>query len=143
MVRRARAPSFSVEADLNGAAARVVLRGELDLTAAAALEEMLALVLAKAPRDIVLQMGRVAFIDCACARVIAEAARALPGPGRLVIQSPSPVVRRLFHLSGLDAVVPVGETACPQPVPLPAIPPARKPAGHIRTRGEGAQAASA
>jgi anti-anti-sigma factor len=68
MVRRARAPSFSVEAELNGTAARVVLRGELDLTAAPALEEMLALVLAKAPRDIVLQMGRVAFIDCACAR---------------------------------------------------------------------------
>ena len=150
MVTRARAPSFSVEADLNGAAARVVLRGELDLTAASALEEMLALVLGKAPRDVVLQMGGVAFIDCACARVIAQAAQTLPGPGRLVIQSPSPVVRRLFHLSGLDTVVPVGETACPEPAPPQAIPASRRPAGHASTgspgctptRGEGAQAAS-
>jgi len=150
MVRRARAPSFSVEADLNGAAARVVVRGELDLTAAPALQEMLALVLARAPRGIVLQMGGVAFIDCACAEVIAQAAQALPGPGRLVIQSPSPVVRRLFHLSGLDAVVPVGETACPGPAPPQAISVSRKPASHTstgspgctHTMGEGAQAAS-
>jgi anti-anti-sigma factor len=111
MLTGARTPSFTVEAALDGAAARVVLRGEFDLTAVSALEEMLALVLGKAPDDIVLQMGEVAFIDCACIRVIAQAAQALPGPGRLVVQNLSPVARRLFQLTGLDAVATVGEPA--------------------------------
>jgi anti-sigma B factor antagonist len=115
MVKEAHTPSFTVEADLAGPATRVVLQGELDFPAASALEGMLALVLGKPPRDIVLEMGGVTFIDCACARVIAQAAQALLGPGRLVIQSPKPAVRRLFHLTGLDAAIPMNEPACPAP----------------------------
>jgi anti-anti-sigma factor len=97
-------PAFTVEADLEGAAGQVVLRGEFDLTAASALEEMLALALGKASGDIVLQMGEVDFIDCACVRVITQAAQSLPRPRRLVVQSISPVARRLFQLTGLDAM---------------------------------------
>jgi anti-anti-sigma factor len=122
MVTEAHTPSFAAEADLADTASCVVLRGDLDLTATSALEEMLALVLDKPPRDIVLEMGGVTFIDCACARVIAWAAQALLGPGRLVIQSPSPAVRRLFHLSGLDAAIPMNEPACPQPLPPQPVP---------------------
>ena|ERR1700735_684808 len=123
MVTQAHTPSFTVEADLAGPVTRVVLRGELDLTAASALGELLALVLGKPPRDIVLETSGVTFIDCACARVIAQAAQALLGPGRLVIQSPSPVVRRMFHLTGLDAAIPMNELACPGPASRPAISP--------------------
>jgi anti-anti-sigma factor len=96
---------------LSGDVVHVVARGELDLTAARLLEEMLTLVTSKVPRDIVLHMSEVAFLDCGCARVIAEAARALPGPGRLVIGDSSPIVRRMFQLTGLDAAVPVNEPA--------------------------------
>ena len=117
MLTGPRRQSFTVDADLDGAAARVVLRGEFDLTAASALAEMFALVLGKAPGDIVLHMGEVAFIDCACVRVIAEAAQALPGPGRLVVQNLSPVVRRLFHLTGLDTVATAGGSASLVPAP--------------------------
>jgi anti-anti-sigma regulatory factor len=56
-------------------------------------------------------MDEVTFMDCACVRVIAQAAQALPGPGRLVVQNLSPAVRRLFRLTGLDTVVTVGEPA--------------------------------
>lgn len=111
MLTGSRRPSFAVEADPDGAATLVVLRGEFDLTAVSALEEMLALVLGKSPGDIVLHMGGVAFIDCACVRVIAQAAQALPGPGRLVVQSLSPVARRLFQLTGLDTMATVSEPA--------------------------------
>ena len=117
MLTGPRRQSFTVEADLDGATARVVLRGEFDLTAASALEEMLALVLGKAPGDIVLYMGEVAFIDCACVRVIAQAAQALPGPGRLVAQNLTPVARRLFRLTGLDTVVTLDEPATLVPAP--------------------------
>jgi anti-anti-sigma factor len=93
----------------------VVLGGEFDLTAAPALAEMLTLALCATPRDIVLQMGDVAFIDCACARVIAQTAQALPRPGQLIIQGLSPVARSLFHLTGLDSVATVVEPAGSRP----------------------------
>lgn len=120
MVIRSRAPSTcTVQAGLSGTAVQVVLRGEFDCTTVAVLEGMLALVAGKSPRDVVLHMGEVAFLDGACARVIAQAARALPGPGRLAIHSPSPVVRRVFQLTGLDAAVPLD---APGPAPPPAPP---------------------
>lgn len=46
-------------------------------------------------------MREVEFIDCACARVIVQAARTWPGSGPAVIRDASPIVRRVFQLTGL------------------------------------------
>jgi len=91
--------------------AHVMLRGEFDLTTAQVLKEMLDLVTSQAPRDIVLHMSGVTFLNCGCARVIVQAARVLPGPGQLTIGDCSPIVRRLFQVTGLDAAVPVAGPA--------------------------------
>jgi anti-anti-sigma factor len=96
---------LSVMAAFSGEAAEISVCGDLDLTNAAALDEMLSLVLDKQPRGLALDLGDVEFMDCAAARVIARAAAALPGEYRLTIRRPSLAVRRLIELTGLDAAV--------------------------------------
>jgi anti-anti-sigma factor len=114
--------TFVLPADLTSPTAGVVLCGDLDFSATPSLTELLTLVLGKQPRDIVLYMDAVTFLDCAAAQAIAAAAQALPGPGRLTIHRPGPLVRRLLHLTGLDTVIAIGEPAIPPVVPR--VPPA-------------------
>ena len=47
-------------------------------------------------------MTRVGFIDCAAARLIASTGQFLPHNQRPVIRFPSPLVRRVLELTGLD-----------------------------------------
>jgi anti-anti-sigma factor len=88
------------------------MRGELDFTVTQRLEEMFALVLGRHPRDVVLDMAEVTFVDCASARVIAAAAEALPGPGQLIIRPSSAAVRRLFEIVGLDVTIQSTQQHC-------------------------------
>lgn len=85
----------------------VVITGELDLTSrpvlADYLSEHLSAVLRARPRRLILDMSGTSFIDCGSARLIASAARFLPDGRRLIIRRPSPPVRRVLGLTGLDA----------------------------------------
>jgi anti-anti-sigma factor len=81
----------------------VVISGELDLTVMPPLAKQLARVLAGNPQQLVFDMARVGFIDCASARLIAGTGRSLPDGRRPVIRNPSPAARRILELTGLDA----------------------------------------
>lgn len=79
----------------------VVIRGDLDLCSTPSLAARLGPVLASRPRRLVFDLARVGFIDCAAARLITSTSRSLPG--RPVIRSPGPLVRRVLELTGLDS----------------------------------------
>ena len=96
-------PPVTVEADIKLGTATVVVRGELDLVTASFLGQHLAPILAVKPQCLVFDLGRVSFIDCAAARLIAGTDRSLPAGRRPVIRPSSAAVRRILRLTGLDA----------------------------------------
>ena len=99
--------SFTAQADFRDGTAEVALCGDADITATAALAEMLTFTLSKGPSRLMLDLSGVGFLDCAAARVIARAAEALP-PGQLTVRAPSLPVRRVLQLTGLAALIEEG-----------------------------------
>jgi anti-anti-sigma factor len=91
-----------IEVNMSQDAAAIVVTGELDLTTRPVLAERLALVLVARPRRLVVDMAGTRFVDCGSARLIVTAGQFLPS-GRLTIRRPSPPVRRVLELTGLDA----------------------------------------
>jgi anti-anti-sigma factor len=91
------------DADATAGTTTVVISGELDFTVTPPLAERLAQVLAGNPQQLVFDLARVGFIDCASARLIAGTGSFLPDGRRPVIRSPSPAARRILELTGLDA----------------------------------------
>ena len=96
-----------------GRTATLVLTGELDLMAVPALSGQLTSVLRTHPGQLVLDLAGVTFIDCAVARLIAQAGQCLAaagqGSGRTggkpVLTGCAPAVCRLFDLTGLAGYV--------------------------------------
>ena len=102
--RTAGPPSgLAIEVEFSQGTATVVISGELDLVTRPLLSESLSLTLRRRPRRLVLDMAGTSFMDCGSARLIAGTGRFLPDAGQLVIRHPSPPVRRLLELLGLDA----------------------------------------
>jgi anti-anti-sigma factor len=93
----------TVRAHISPGTATVVISGELDVVTASLLGEHLAPLLDNKPRRLVFDLDQVGFIDCAAARLIVGTGRYLPAGRRPVIQRPSPAVRRVLRLTGLDA----------------------------------------
>ena len=81
----------------------IVLAGDLDLVTSSPLRQRLTQALGDRPQRLVFDMAQVGFIDCAAARLIVSTGRSLPAGRRPVIQRPSPAVRRVLKLTGLDA----------------------------------------
>ena len=102
-LRSSGAAHLSFGPDTTTGTATIVLSGELDLTATPSLSEHLAQVLARQPRNLVFDMTRAGFIDCAAARLIAGTRRSLPGGRRPVLRRPGPEVCRILELTGLAA----------------------------------------
>jgi anti-anti-sigma factor len=92
-----------ITVDVGPGTTTVFIVGQLDLVTLPILSEYLARVLDKRPRRLVLDVTRTDFLDCGSARVIAATGRSLPPGQRPVIRRPSPGVRRIFELTGLDA----------------------------------------
>lgn len=80
----------------------VRLHGELDITVASALGQQLAELADKKPDRLVFDMAAVGFLDCAAARVLFRASRAMLPDGKPVVRSPCPLVRTLLELTGWD-----------------------------------------
>jgi len=81
----------------------VRLRGELDVTVRATLEELLALLPGTQPGRLVIDLADVSFMDCGTAAVVfATARRALPPGRKPVIRAPRPAIRRLLQITGWD-----------------------------------------
>jgi anti-anti-sigma factor len=96
--------SFTAAAEFGDGHAEVLIRGDVDITATAALEEMLALALGKRPHRLTLDLSAVGFLGCAGARVIASAAQALP-PGRFTVRAPSLPAARTLQLMDLAFLI--------------------------------------
>ncbi len=102
-LRAERVERVEVDVDVGPGATTVFISGELDLVTMPFLSEHLTLVLKAKPRRLVLDMARTDFLDCGSARMIVATGRSLPAGGRPVIRRPSPGVRRILELTGLDA----------------------------------------
>jgi anti-anti-sigma factor len=100
-------PVFDYEIERRGSVTIVWLRGELDLASA----EMALDVLVDALRDgdLVIDASRLSFIDARGIQSILDAYRNAHrgvGTGRTVtVRAPSPHVRRVLELTGLDGLV--------------------------------------
>jgi len=97
------AERVAIEVDGGPGTTTVFISGELDLVTMPFVSEQLTLVLETRPERLVLDLTRTRFLDCGSARMIVATGRSLP-VGRLpVIRRPSPSVRRILELTGLDA----------------------------------------
>jgi anti-anti-sigma factor len=81
----------------------IVVSGELDLVTMPFLAAQLARAVRDRPGRLVFDLSGTRFMDCGSARLIAAAGQWLPGGGRPVIRCPTPGVRRVLELTGLDA----------------------------------------
>lgn len=88
---------------MTGGVVTVVISGELDFVTTPSLTTRLAQILDNEPQRLAFDMNRVVYIDCAAARLIASTEEFLPHNRRPVIRCPSPLVRRVLELTGLDA----------------------------------------
>ena len=98
---------FLVEAVVGGDEARVRVAGELDMETAPRLRQCLAEVAARRPSSVCLDLRDLQFIDSTGLSLLVAAARQLPD-GALRVTELRPPVRRVFELTGVDSLLPVG-----------------------------------
>jgi anti-sigma B factor antagonist len=84
------------------------LRGELDMSSAPVLTRKLKAVARRRPKEIVLDLGELSFMDVTGLRVILDAARrARRDGGTLAIANPLPHIIRLLELTAIDQTLDV------------------------------------
>ena len=81
----------------------LIARGEIDVHTAPALAERVDAVAADGG-DIVIDMRDVTFLDSSGLSVLLRTHDRLQPDGRLVLDSPSSIVRRLLEVAGLEGV---------------------------------------
>ncbi|HEY2576748.1 MAG TPA: STAS domain-containing protein [Streptosporangiaceae bacterium] len=94
---------MAVHVALTEGSVTITIAGELDPATTPSVAVQVAQVLDGLPERLVFDLRRVGFMDCAAARLIAGTGRYLPDGARPVILAPSPAVRRILELTGLDA----------------------------------------
>jgi anti-sigma B factor antagonist len=96
-------PPFEVACTHDGPAARLALRGELDMLSAPLLARELEAVSRRHPSRIVLDLADLTFMDVSGLRAILDAARsARRDGGALVVANPMPHIVRLLELTAID-----------------------------------------
>lgn len=101
--------SVSVRAEDRQDGLRTVVRlvGEADVTTPA-LAEVLGAEAARKPRELLVDVSELTFIDSAALHELVRAHRALRADGcQLAIVGPTGAVARILQLSALDQVIPV------------------------------------
>jgi anti-sigma B factor antagonist len=94
---------FEVTIEERGEAVHVTLRGELDISTAPRLEEDLGRVEAEGPRLLILDLGKLDFMDSTGLRLlIAADSRAREAGRRFVIGQGNEMVQRVLRLTRLD-----------------------------------------
>jgi anti-sigma B factor antagonist len=87
----------------------VSVSGELDILTAPVLERYLSTAVDRAPRRVVVDLGRVTFLDLRAINVLVEARQRIGAEGPdLVLRAPSAKVRRLIAMCGLDHLLAEG-----------------------------------
>lgn len=101
-----RPPEFTCQATLDHDQAVVAISGELDMSTAPELSRSLAGVLEQHPRDLTLDLGGVGFIDSTGLTVLVRTSKQLQAHhGALHLVSPTPPVRRVLEIVGLDGLL--------------------------------------
>ncbi|MCU1498892.1 MAG: anti-sigma factor antagonist [Acidimicrobiales bacterium] len=91
-----------------GPSATISLTGELDPATAPELEEAIEAVLAEGTTRLVLDLGRLTFLDSSGLRVFVTARQALgERDGELVLRGPSANTQRLLDITGLGELITV------------------------------------
>lgn len=94
--------------DRNGPRAALVVAGELDVASGPPLEHAVARVLDGQGEDFRLDLTALTFMDSTGARSLVRVHHRLEAIGRrLVLVSPTPPVRRVLELLGLDGLIAV------------------------------------
>ena len=99
---------FSIDENARGGAVELGLAGDLDMSATFALEPVLDRVLADNPRELVLDLGAVPFVDSSgLGLLIATHERASRADVDMAITGAGPEIQRVIHIAGLDDLLPV------------------------------------
>jgi anti-anti-sigma factor len=93
--------------DITGTDATVVLEGQVDLVAAEELDRCLKMCRDAGCSFLTVDMSSVSFLDSVGLRVLLSPLRYLPLES-LVVRTPSPQVRRLLQLTGLEYLIAAG-----------------------------------
>lgn len=81
----------------------LIIRGEVDMASAPELARELDKVLRQAPSRLIIDLTATTFMDCSGVRPIADARRRLREERcEIVLRRPSPLVRRVLEVVGLD-----------------------------------------
>jgi anti-sigma B factor antagonist len=84
----------------------LALEGELDLAGAGQMEESLAAAERESPARLIIDLGRLAFMDSTGLRLLLQAdARAREQGYELVLRPGEPAVQRVFEVTGALAVL--------------------------------------
>jgi len=101
-----RPPDFRCSATLDHGRAVMAVSGELDLSTAPQLSQSIAEVLDQQPEDLTLDLAELRFIDSSGLALLACTSKTLRvHNGTLHLVSPTPPVRRVLEIVGLDTLV--------------------------------------
>jgi anti-sigma B factor antagonist len=92
------AAPLSISAAREASTLTITLQGELDISNVPALDEALARELEDRPQELIVDVGRLAFMDSSG---IAALLRARKQVGTLTLRSPSQIIRRVIVGAGL------------------------------------------
>jgi anti-anti-sigma factor len=99
---------FNIDESPRPGGVGLALTGDLDMSATFALEPVLDRVLADNPRELVLDLGEVSFVDSSgLGLLIATHERASNADVEMAITRAGPEIQRVFTIAGLDGVLPV------------------------------------
>ena len=99
---------FRIDEAARGDAVELALGGDLDMSATFALEPVIDRVLAGEPSGLVLDLEGVPFVDSSgLGLLIATHERADRAGVAMEIAGAGPEIQRVFHIAGLDGVLPV------------------------------------
>jgi len=102
---------FTIDETARGDAVALSLSGDLDMSATFALEPVLDRVLADPPRELVLDLDDVDIVDSSgLSLLIATNERAARAEVDMAITGAGPQIQRVFHIAGLDGILPVRGT---------------------------------
>ena len=101
-----RPPEFTCRATLDQREATLALTGELDMSTAPQLSRSLAEILDHQPEHVTLELGGLAFIDSSGLTLLVRTSNRLQErDGALSLAHPTPPVRRVLEIVGLDRLL--------------------------------------
>jgi anti-anti-sigma factor len=108
-------PQLLVTIEQDGSGVVLRLTGEVDVSNADSLREIINDTLDRGPQSLVMDLAALTFADCGSLSVLAPAHDRLAAQGgELVILNAQPIIRRLLAITGLDAYVVLKTSKIPE-----------------------------